>query len=83
MIEVKEVLRLWLAGAEKKRIAAQLGLDLKTVRRYVAAARGLRARARAAGALTDEQVAAVVAALRRAPGAPHGDGWERCEAERA
>ena len=38
MVEIKEVLRLWRAGAKKKRIAAQLTLDVKTVRRYVAAA---------------------------------------------
>jgi hypothetical protein len=33
MVEITEVLRLWLAGTPKKRIAAQLGLDPKTVRR--------------------------------------------------
>jgi hypothetical protein len=35
MIEVKEVLRLRGEGVPKKRIAAQLGLDPKTVRRYL------------------------------------------------
>ena len=34
MLEIKEVLRLWCGGAAKKRIATQLGLDIKTVRRY-------------------------------------------------
>jgi DNA-binding CsgD family transcriptional regulator len=38
MIELKEVLRLWSEGLPKKRLAAQLGLDPKTVRRYLAAA---------------------------------------------
>ena len=38
MLEVKEVLRLWLRGVHKKRIAAQLGLNIKTVRRYLRAA---------------------------------------------
>ncbi len=33
MVEIKEVLRLWRAGTPKKRIAAQLTLDVKTVRR--------------------------------------------------
>ena len=44
MIEITEVLRLWRAGVPKKRIAARLGLDPKTVRRYVAVAEetGLR-----------------------------------------
>ena len=35
MIEVREVLRLRGEGLPKKRIAAQLGLDPKTVRRYL------------------------------------------------
>ena len=34
MLEVKEVLRLWLSGMPKRQVAAQLGLDVKTVRRY-------------------------------------------------
>jgi DNA-binding CsgD family transcriptional regulator len=32
MIEITEVLRQWLAGAGRKQIARQLGLDPKTVR---------------------------------------------------
>jgi len=45
MIEFKEVLRLWQEQVPKKRIAARLGLDPKTVRRYLwaAEAAGLRA----------------------------------------
>jgi hypothetical protein len=35
MVEITEVLRLRLAGTRKKRIAAQLGLDPKTLRRYI------------------------------------------------
>ncbi len=31
MIEVKEVLRQWLAGVGKKTIAARVGLDLGTI----------------------------------------------------
>ena len=38
MLEVKEVLRLWREGMPTKRLAAQLGLDPKTVRRYLRAA---------------------------------------------
>jgi DNA-binding CsgD family transcriptional regulator len=33
MIEFRDVLRLWREQVPKKRIAAQLGLDPKTVRR--------------------------------------------------
>lgn len=81
MIELKEVLRLWAEGLPKKRLAAQLGLDPKTVRRYltVAHATGLRADA---GAASDEQVRDVLLALHPAGGRPRGDGWTRCEAQR-
>ncbi len=45
MIEFREVLRLWQEQVPKKRIVAQMGLDPKTVRRYLSAAEaaGLRA----------------------------------------
>ena len=33
MVDVKEVLRLWMAGVARKRIAAQLGLDRRLVRK--------------------------------------------------
>ncbi|MBI1893757.1 MAG: hypothetical protein HYS14_06565 [Candidatus Rokubacteria bacterium] len=33
---------MWLGGVPKKRIAAQLGLNVKTVRRYLAASPGRR-----------------------------------------
>jgi len=77
MIEVKEVLRLWCEGLPKKRLAAQLGLDPKTVRRYLAAAEatGLRADA---GTISDEQLRAVLLALHPVGGRPRGDGWTRC-----
>lgn len=80
MVEIKEVLRLWMSGAKKKRIAAQLTLDVKTVRRYIAAAEscGLAS----GGALTDEQVGSVVHALQPTAERPRGDGWQQCESER-
>jgi transposase len=83
MLEVKEVLRLWLAGDSKKRIAVQLGLNVKTVRRYVGAAwaSGL---AREAGpeALDEGLIAAVVSRVQPSRGRPHGDGWAECVAQR-
>ena len=82
MVEIKEVLRLWRAGTKKKRIAAQLTLDVKTVRRYVGTAEGCGL-APGPERLSDEQVAAVVAALSPDTGRPHGDGWQQCEGERA
>jgi DNA-binding CsgD family transcriptional regulator len=41
MVEVKEVLRQWLAGRARKHIAVRLGLDPKTVRRYLRTAERL------------------------------------------
>lgn len=81
MLEVKEVLRLWLAGAGKKPIAAQLGLDVKTVRRYLRAAEGCGLGPRSQW-LTEEQLAQVIAALRSPIERPHGDTWELCLRER-
>ena len=65
MVDVKEVLRLWMAGVARKRIAAQLGLDPKTVRRYVRTAvrAGLR-QSDGEAALTDERVTVVLVALK-------------------
>lgn len=83
MLEVKEVLRLWLLGVPKKGIAAQLGFDVKTVRRYlaVARARGVEP-SHGLAALDDDLVAAVVAATQPATGRPRGEGWAVCEAHR-
>src|SRR6266542_4347146 len=83
MLEVKEILRLWLLGVPKKQIATQLGFDVKTVRRYLAAAKsGGVEQTHGLGALSDELVAAVVAATQPATGRPRGDGWAVCEAHR-
>ena len=73
MLEVKEVLRLWREGAPTKRLAAHLGLDPKTVRRYLgaAAAAGVPAEG---GAPTDDEVRDVLLALQPAGGRPRGDG---------
>ncbi len=84
MLETKEVLRLWLAGVPKKRVARQLGVDPKTVRRYVAAAEsaGLSSDAGEA-ALTDDRFAEILITLRAPPERPRGESWERCESNRA
>src|SRR6266545_363817 len=81
MLELREVLRLWLAGGGKKPIAAQLGLDVKTVRRYLRAAAecGLR---QGRQWLTDDQFTQIVAALGAPVERPHGDTWALCERER-
>ena len=82
MIELKEVLRLWGEGLQKKRLAAQLGLDPKTVRRYLRAADAAGVRA-GAGTITDEQLRDVLLALHLAGGRPRGDSWDHCVTQRA
>jgi transposase len=83
MEEVKEVVLLWLAGAGKKRIAAQLGLDVKTVRRYVRAAYkvGLRV-GESTVPLSEEVVSAILKATRPAPRRERGEAWGKCEQHR-
>ncbi len=55
MIEIREVLRAWLAGKSERAVAAQAGVDRKTSRRYVraAVAAGL-SREGGEGQLTDD-----------------------------
>jgi len=69
-VEITEVLRLWRDGVARKRIAAQLGLDPKTVRRYISTIGGIDL-SRDSGALTDAQVRGVLLALHPAGGRPH------------
>ena len=80
MVEITEVLRLWRDGVPKKRIAARLGLDPKTVRRYISTAEGIDLPCDA-GALTEAHVREVLLALHPAGGRPRGDGWARCTPE--
>src|SRR6266540_6158291 len=82
MLEIKEVLRLWCGGAAKKRIAVQLGLDIKTVRRYLRAAQACGVRP-GGEAPSEEQTAAMVAALQPGWGRRRGDGWGVCAGQRA
>ncbi len=80
----KEVLRLWLGGAPKKRIAAQLGLNVNTVRRHVGTTRaGGLARESGLEALDDGLIAAVVSRVQPSLGRSHGEGWAECVAQRA
>jgi transposase len=81
VIEIREVLRSWLAGAGLRTVAAQAGVDRKTARRYVdaAVAAGL-ARDGGAGQLSDELVGQVAEAVRPVRPAGHGQAWDRLEA---
>lgn len=80
MFEVKEALRLWVAGVAKKRIATQLGLDPKTVRRYVNSA--LVAGIDSAATLTDERLVVLMSSLHSNGGRAHGESWASCESQR-
>jgi transposase len=82
MLEIKEVLRLWCGGAAKKRIATKLGLDIKTVRRYVRAAQACGPWPAGEAPLDEARVAAVVAALEPDWGRPRGELWAACARER-
>lgn len=81
VIEIREVLRRFCVGDGLRAIARGTGSDRKTVGKYVAAAMaaGLR---RGDAAPTDEHVAAVLAAVRAAPGGRPGDVPDRLAAHR-
>ena len=82
VIEIVEMLRLWLQGLGLREVARLSDTDRKTVRRYVDRARacGLD-RDGGAGQLTDELIAAVIAGAR--PSRPTGKSraWETIAAE--
>ena len=77
VVEVREVLRAWLAGAGLRTAAERAGVDRKTARRYVQAGEqvGLR-RDGGEGQLSDELVGAVLAAVRPARASGHGASWD-------
>ncbi len=83
MIEITEVLRQWLGGAGRRQIARRLGLDPKTVRRYLRTAErcGLHTGSDPT-ALTEAQVTAVITALRPGAERSYGEVWQACEAQR-
>ncbi len=83
MLETKEVVRLWLGGVPKKRIAARLGVDAKTVRHYVRVAEGVGLRAgQGEAALTEETLCAVLVALHRSSPRERGASWDLCAEHR-
>jgi Integrase core domain len=78
--QVIEVLRAWLEGAGKRPAAVRAGVNVKTAARYIAAAReaGL-SREGGPEQLTDELLGVVVAAVRPARPAGHGESWQLLE----
>ena len=83
VIEIREVLRAWLAGKSERAVAAQAGVDRKTSRRYVraAVATGL-SRGGGEEQLTDELIGQVVSVVRPVRPDGHGGGWAELEARR-
>ena len=81
VFEVREVLRLWLAGEGLRAIERLVGLDRKTIRRYVAAAEAVGlVRGGGEEQLTDVFVGMVLEAVRPQRTSGHGAAWRLLEA---
>jgi transposase len=78
MFEVKEVVLLWLAGVPKRHIARTLGLDPKTVRKYIDEASQLGLAPSSGTDVLDEQLESILVAMKTGTGRPRGDAWFRC-----
>jgi transposase len=77
MFEIREVLRLWLAGEGLRAIARLARVDRKTVRRYVTAAEAAGVvRDGGEDQLTDALIGAVCEAVRPARPGGHGAAWD-------
>lgn len=82
MIEIVEMLRLWLQGLGLREVARLSGTDRKTVRRYVDRARACGVdRDGGAGQLTDELIAAVIAGVRPSRPTGRSQPWETIAGE--
>jgi transposase len=82
VFEVREVLRLWLAGEGLRGIERLVGLDRKTVRRYVEAAEAVGlVRHGGEEQLSDVFVGAVVEAVRPHRTDGHGEAWRLLQAD--
>lgn len=84
VMEVKEVLRLWLLGHSRRGISQQLSLARNTVRKVIAA--GIEERMSVAAgpsALTDERLVAVLRRLDTRQERARGTSWETCLARRS
>jgi transposase len=83
VVEVKEILRLWLDGRSLREVTRLAAADRKTVRRYIEAAKaaGLD-RDDGPGQLGDELLGAVIAAVRPDRPRGYGSSWETVAANR-
>jgi transposase len=77
VIEVREVLRAWMAGLGLRTVAARAGVDRKTARRYVEAAEAVGVvRDGGVDQLSDEVMGEIVGLVRPARPDGHGNAWE-------
>jgi transposase len=76
VVQVKEALRRWLKGEGERPIAQGVGIDRKTVRRYIAAAIELGVeRSGGEEQLSDELIGQVLERVRPHRPDGHGDAW--------
>jgi hypothetical protein len=76
VVQIKEALRLWLRGAGERTIAEGVGIDRKTVRRYLQGAKDLGLnRSGGEEQLTDELIGQLVEQVRPHRPDGHGDAW--------
>ena len=80
VVEVSEVVRQWLAGEPLRAIARRVGLDRKTVKRYVGAAQ--QAGCRPGEPVTDGMLGEVIGRVRAQGPGTHGASWGICEQHR-
>ena len=82
VVQVKEALRRWLRGEGERPIAHGVGIDRKTVRRYIAAAIELGVdRSGGEEQLGDELIGQVVERVRPHRPDGHGEAWRSLLAE--
>ena len=80
VVEVREVVRLWSRGESQRAISRLTGLDRKTVRRYVRAAK--QAGCRVGEPAADEVVGEVIGRVRAQGPGMRGGAWAACAAHR-
>jgi transposase len=84
VVQIKEVLRLWLKGAGERTIAEAVGIDRKTVRRYLARVQELGLdRAGDDRQITDELIGQLVEQVRPHRPDGHGENWRTLLGEEA
>lgn len=82
VIEIREMLRLWLQGRGLREVARLSGTDRKTVRRYVEMGQSCGMdRDGGVEQLTDELLAKVIAGVRRARPNGKSEAWETVAAQ--